>query len=98
MIDSKAMKDLFNPYEVDFMDINDLLDVTGLSFKKLLKIHVEDECSKSIDESCMNLSCGYNLIEMHNDETYVDVFKEVEQERMRVQEQVERDKKRFYGL
>lgn len=98
MINSSVLKDLFKPYELHFLGLEDLLNVTGLSLKDWIKIDVQDECSKSIDESCMNFSCGYNLIEMHNDELYVDVFKEVEQERIRVQEQVERDKKRFYGL
>ena len=97
MINSKAMKDLFNPYELHFMGLQDLLDATGLSRKKFLTICVQDECTKSIDESCMNNECQYNFVEMHEDGLYVEVFKEVEQERLRVQEQVKRDMKRVYG-
>lgn len=80
----KAMHDLFKPYELDFMNIDDFLSVTGLSFKELLRIDVESECSKSIDESCMNCDCDYNFIKLHDDKTYVEVFKEVEQARKEV--------------
>ena len=96
MIDLKAMYDLFNPCELYFMDINDLLDVTGLSFKDILKIDIQSECSKSIDESCMNFECDFNYINMHDDETYVEVFKEVEQARKEVEKKIKEDMKRIH--
>lgn len=95
MINSKAIKDLFKPYELHFMGLQDLLDATKLSRKEFLKISVEDECSKSLDESCMNKECEYNFVEMHEHGLYVEVFKEVEQEKIRVQKQLEKDVGKF---
>ena len=97
MIDSKVVKDLFKPYELHFMGLQDLLDATKLSRKQFLRIRVQDECTKSIDESCINNECPHNFVEMHEHGLYVEVFKEVEQERIRVQEQVKRDMEKFYG-
>lgn len=88
---------LFKPYELHFIGLQDLLDATGLSLKQWLKIDVELECSKSINESCMNCECQYNMIKMHDDELYVEVFKEIEDERIKVENQVKRDMEKYYG-
>jgi len=97
MISSKAMKDLFKPYELHFIGLEDVLDATGLSLKQWLKCDVESECSKSIDESCMNYECQYNFIEMHGDELYGEVFQEIQDERKKVEDRIKEDFRKVYG-
>lgn len=97
MINSKAMKSLFKPRKVKTFDFSDFLEVTGLSLKKWYKITVEDECSKSIDESCINTDCQYNHFDLHKDELYVEVLQEIQDERKAVEERTKRDYERIYG-
>lgn len=77
MINSSVLKDLFKPYELHFLGLEDLLNVTGLSLKDGIKIDVQDECSKSIDESCMNHECKYNFIKLHGNEFYNELMHEI---------------------
>ena len=97
MINPSTMKALFKPYQKDSFTIQDFLNVTGLTMKKFLKIQVEDECSKSIDETCINTDCQFNYLKMHEDELYIEVFKEIEAERKEVEERTKRDMARYYG-
>lgn len=97
MINSKALKSLFKPYELHFKGLQDLLEITNLTMEKWLKIHVEQECSKSIDESCVNVECKYNFIKMHDDELYIEVFKEIQDERKRIEDKLKEDFKKYYG-
>lgn len=97
MINSKAMHSLFKPYELHFIDLQDVLDGTGISLKEWIKIDVECECSKSIDESCMNYECQYNFIEKHGDELYQEVMKEIQVERKRIEDKMKEDFRKYYG-
>ena len=97
MINPRTIKSLFNPYKLDSFTIQDFLKVSGISKKKFLKIQVEQECSKSIDESCINSDCHFNYLRMHKDELYIEVMQEIQAERKEVEERNKRDKARFYG-
>ena len=95
MINPIAMHDLFKPYELDFVQLEDVLASTGLSLEEMLKINVEDECSKSIDESCFNLECDYNYVGLHNDELYVKVAGEIQAERREIEERTQSHMKKY---
>ena len=98
MINSKVMKGLFKPKKQENkFNFKDYLINHGISEKKFLKIHVENECSKSIDESCINTECHHNLLKMHEDELYQEVLKEVQQERKEVEERTKRQMQKYYG-
>ena len=97
MINLKAMQGLFNPYELHFMELQDLLDGIGISLKDWLKIDVQDECSKSIDGSCINCECEYNLVKLHDEDLYCEVLKEIQAERREVEERTKRQMQKYYG-
>lgn len=97
MINPSKIKCLFNPHEFDTFDFQDFLNVTGLTMKKYLKILVEDECSKSIDESCINSACPYNHFKMHKDELYIEVMQEIQAERREIEERTQRQMQEHYG-
>lgn len=88
---------LFKPYELHFIGLQDMLDATGLSLKEWLKIDMQCECSKSINESCMNCECQYNMIKLHDDKLYVENFKEIQDERKQVEDKLKEDFKKYYG-
>lgn len=69
MID--ALKEQFKPYELDFIEWEDVMDKIGVTDEDVMDIFVELECSKSIDETCANFKCEYNMIDLHNDELYI---------------------------
>lgn len=71
MINQNALNDLFKPYELDFMEMEDMFKENGISDEFVIDTLMELECSKSIDESCVNSECGYNMINAHNDELYI---------------------------
>ena len=48
----------------------------GFTDEDLFELFVYDECSKSINETCINTDCTYNHVEMHDDELYKKVLKE----------------------
>lgn len=98
MTNPNAMKGLFKPYTFKTFNFNDYLINNGFTLKDLLKIHVQDECSKSIDESCINTDCHHNLLKMHEDELYQEVLQEVQSERKRIAEKVKRDKEKYFGI
>ena len=97
MINQKTMHILFKPKTIKNKTIDDLLVATGISLKELVKINVQGECSKAIDETCINTECPYNLLKMHENELYQEVLKEVQQERKEVEERTRRDYERIYG-
>lgn len=97
MINPKAMQSLFNPYKFHTFNFQDFLDVTGITMKKFLKINLYDECSKSIDESCINTECHYNYLNMHEDELYIEVMQEIQAERKEVKERTKRQMQKHYG-
>lgn len=96
MINLNSIKGLFKPKQKNTFTIQDFLDVTGVSMKKFLKIQVEQECSKSIDESCINIDCPYNYFKMHKDELYIEVLQEIQAERKEVKERIQKQKQKYY--
>ena len=97
MINPKAMKGLFKPYKFETFNFQDFLDSIGITLKQSLKIDVEDECSKSIDESCINADCIYNFVRIHQDELYIEVAKEIQDERKAIEDRNKRDMAKYYG-
>jgi len=98
MINSKAMKGLFKPKKQENkFNFKDYLINHGITEKKFLKIHIEHECSKSIDESCINIECHYNFLNMHEDELYVEVMQEIQAERKAVEERTKKALQKYYG-
>lgn len=95
MINSKAIKSLFKPHLIQNKAFNELLIDLGIPLKKLVKLDVECECSKSIDESCINIECQHNLFGMHKDELYIEVLKEIQAERKAIKERDERNRKKY---
>lgn len=76
MINPKSLEDLFKPFELHFIGLQDLLDSMGWSLKDFIKFDIECECSKSLDESCINTECSYNLLNLHDDELYQEAYSE----------------------
>ncbi len=98
MINPNAMKGLFKPYLIkNPFNFQDLLDATGLSINDYLKIMIQDECSKSIDETCINTDCTFNYLRMHEDELYIEVMQEIQAERKAVEDKVKRDMEKYNG-
>lgn len=100
MINAKAMKSLFKPKQNDDNKLNfqDYLLSTGMfTMKEIRKIQLEDECSKSIDESCINTECQHNLLKLHKDEVYIEVLQEFQAERKEVEERTKRDMQKYHG-
>ena len=97
MINPRTMKSLFKPHQFETFNFKEFLVATGLTMKQVVKIDVEDECSKSIDESCINTDCHHNLLKFHEDELYQEVLKEVQQERKEVEERTKRQMVKYYG-
>ncbi|MBR2651745.1 hypothetical protein IKD48_03060 [bacterium] len=97
MINLKSIKGLFKPKQKNSFTIQDFLDGTGVSMKKFVKINVETECSKSIDESCINIDCPYNYFKIHKDELYIEVIQEIQAERKEIKERTQRQMQKHYG-
>ena len=91
------MQSLFNPRKLETLDIQRFLEITGITKKKWYKIKVECECSKSIDESCINTECHHNLFDLHKDELYVEVLQEIQAKRKEIEEKTKRDIQKYYG-
>ena len=86
MVNQKAMQRLFKPYKFETFDLQGFLDDIGITIEQMMKIDVEDECSKSADESCINTDCHHNLLHLHEDELYIEVAKEVQAKRKEIKE------------
>ena len=97
MINLKSIKGLFKPKQANVFTIQDFLDTTGLSLKKFVKINLESECSKSIDESCINIDCPYNYFKVHEDELYIEVMQEIQAERKEIKEKIQRHMEKYCG-
>lgn len=76
-MNTNLLKSLFKPYEVDFMKLDVIMDATGLSEKEMFKIMLEDECSKSTDELCINRMCPHNFVDKHKDALYIEISNEL---------------------
>ena len=83
MINPKSLEDLFKPFELHFIGLQDLLDSKGWSLKDFIKQEIDSECSKSLNESCINTECYYNFVKEHGDDLYEEAFKENLEKRKR---------------
>ena len=70
ILNKDSLNDLFKPYELDFVEFEDLYNATGLNESDVLEIVMECECSKSKNESCINQHCDFNLVGEHSSEIY----------------------------
>ena len=93
----KQLNNLFKPHKFETFDFQAFLDLLGITFKQSLKIDVEEECSKSIDESCINTDCIYNFVRIHQDELYQEVLQEIQDERKAIEDRNKRDMAKYYG-
>ncbi len=57
--------------------LDDLLASKNMSLETFMELEVDDECSKSVDESCINSECEYNFVKIHDDELYKKVYKKI---------------------
>lgn len=76
MISLNALNGLFKPYEVERKSFIDVF-IKSVGERKFWKIQFQKECSKSIDETCINTECKYNFLNMHETELYVELRKEI---------------------
>ena len=96
MTNTNALKSLFKPHIVHKPNFAELI-TNKIGEKKFWKIQFEQECSKAIDESCINTECRYNYLNMHKYELYVELMQEIQAERRAVEERTKRDMEKYYG-
>lgn len=77
MINPTTMKNLFKPYEIEVKNPMDII-IKKVGERKFWKIQFEDECSKSIDESCINIDCPHNYLKYHKKDLYIELRKEID--------------------
>ena len=72
----KPLLKLFKPHKkinkkrfIDFLDSNQK--------RNFLKHRLWFECSKSLDESCINNKCRYNFVNSHGDALYIELVQEM---------------------
>jgi len=73
VLNKNSLNDLFKPYELEFMDIEDLNKVLNVSDEFVMEVEVEMECSKSKNGLCNNRRCDYNLVSKHSDALYIEL-------------------------
>lgn len=98
MINPKAMQKLFKPYNFEKFDLQGFLNAIGITMEQMMQIDVEDECSKSADESCINTDCHHNFLHLHEDELYIEVAKEVQAKRKAIEDKTKRDMEKHFGI
>ena len=74
----QLIKSLFKPYKIHKKHFIDFLDAKAK--RNFFKHRFYFECSKSIDESCMNTKCKYNFLKAHENEFYMDLMQEIQDE------------------
>ena len=94
MINPGTLNGLFKPHKFETKNIGDYL-IKSVGEKKFWKIQFEQECSKSIDESCINTECHYNFLEFHQEELYIEIMQEIQDERKAIEKRNERDRKKY---
>lgn len=70
MVSLEVLKGIFKPYELDFIEIDDLFDGIGIDDDTRYNILFESECSKSFYGGCVNTECPHNFIEYHGRDEY----------------------------
>lgn len=63
-----ALNNLFKPYTLKFQNGAIFNEITNE--KTIMTLIIEMECSKSVNETCANVNCDYNCIDVHTDELY----------------------------
>ena len=90
------VKSLFKPFKVERKRFVDFLD--SKTKRNFYKHRFWFECSKSIDESCINTKCRYNYIEMHDNELYIYLRQEIQNERKEIEERTKKHVKKDCGI
>lgn len=71
ILNKDTLNDLFTPYELDFIEIEDVNKLLNISDEFEMELDIEMECSKSKNETCINTNCNFNLIAKHSDALYI---------------------------
>ena len=77
-MNNKVIQGLFKPYKKENKKSIGESFIELVGEREFWKIQFEQECSKSIDESCINADCHYNFLNSHEDELYIDLRKELD--------------------
>ena len=94
MVNPILMKRLFKPFVDDSNGgIVDFI-INKVGERKYWKIQFEQECSKATDESCINIECRYNYLNMHDNELYVELMQEIQAERLAIKKRDEEYRKK----
>ena len=80
MTNPKAIKGLFKPHKIIKKSFLDFLDDNAK--RNFWKHRIWFECSKSIGECCINSKCRYNLVNSHDNELYLELMQEINDERL----------------
>lgn len=87
MINLDLLNGLFKPiHNTDNKNNFRKFIIDRVGKRKYWKIKIERECSKSINESCINTNCQFNFLNIHQNELYIDVLKEIQQERKELED------------
>lgn len=80
----KPLLNLFKPHKkitkkrfIDFLD--------SKQKRNFFKHRIWFECSKSLDESCINTKCRYNYVNSHGDALYIELMQEINDEKMAIE-------------
>ena len=89
----RLIKSLFKPIEHKRKSFIDFLDEDRK--RNFFKHRFWFECSKAVDESCINTDCQHNYLDMHNDELYVELMQEIQAERQAVEDRMNKHRKEY---
>lgn len=76
----KSLLKLFKPYKVSKKRFIDFLDSNQK--RNFFKHRLWFECSKSLNESCINNKCRYNYVNSHDDALYLELMQEIKAEKL----------------
>ena len=74
-----VINSLFKPFVIHKKRFVDFLDAK--TKRNYIKHKLWFECSKSLDESCINAECKYNFSNMHQDELYMELVDEMQNQK-----------------
>ena len=93
MINLNALNGLFKPYKNETGKSIGASIIKSVGERKFWKMRYGQECSKSIDELCVNTKCKYNYLESHEDELYIDLMQEIKAEKLAIKKRDEQYRK-----
>ena len=79
----QLIKSLFKPYKIHKKHFIDFFD--DKVKRNFFKHRFYFECSKSLDESCMNHECKFNFLKSHENEFYLDLMQEIKNEKQQME-------------